>query len=221
LTATLFELHDASLGYGEASVLRHITLRIAPGEHVALVGPSGSGKSTLLHHLYPQQQEYTALCTQASGLVPVLSTYHNVYMGQLHRHSALYNLLNLLRPWRSHREAIGRLLGSLEMADKLMVSVDRLSGGQQQRTAIARALYQRQPIFLGDEPTSSLDPLQSEAVLMLIQRQHSTSVVALHDKQLALRRFSRVIGLKAGKIAFDLPARQLTEHHLHALYRSE
>ncbi len=220
MSAPLFELQNASLDYGSAPVLRDVTVRIESGEHVALVGPSGSGKSTLLQHLYRQQREHSALCTQACGLVPVLSAYHNVYMGQLHRHSALYNLLNLIRPWRGHRQAIETLLATLGMADKLMVSVDRLSGGQQQRTAIARALYQRQPIFLGDEPTSSLDPLQSDEMLTLIQRQHTTSVVALHDQQLALRRFSRVIGLNAGRIAFDLPAHHIDEQRLHALYRN-
>jgi len=219
LNVPLFELRDASLGYGGEPVLRNITVSIGPGEHVALVGPSGSGKSTLLHHLFRQQRQHAALCPQTCGLVAVLSAYHNVYMGQLHRHSAFYNLINLIRPWPVHRLAIGRLLETLGMGDKLMVSVDRLSGGQQQRTAIARALYQQQPVFFGDEPTSSLDPLQSDELLALLQQRHTTTVVALHDQHLALRRFTRVIGLKAGTLAFDLPAAHMDEHRLHALYR--
>ncbi len=217
---SLFRLQRASLGYGQAQVLRDISLTIDEGEHVALVGKSGCGKSTLLEHLHAQQRDTSALCSQKPGLVMPLSVYHNVYMGQLQQHGALYNLLNLLRPWPSHKAAIMQLLAQLGLADKLMWSLDRLSGGQQQRTAIARALYQQQSIFIGDEPFSSVDPSQAAELLNTIRARHRCSVIALHNKELALSGFTRVIGLQQGQICFDRPAHAVTTHDLDALYRA-
>ena len=74
-------------------------------------------------------------------------------------------------------------------------SVEALSGGQRQRVAIARALYQGHDLFLGDEPVASVDPHQASQLIQLIHARHATSVVALHQRELALTHFTRVIGL--------------------------
>ncbi|WP_233496434.1 ATP-binding cassette domain-containing protein [Corallincola holothuriorum] len=212
------KLSGATLSYGKQQVIAPVHLEINPGEHVALVGRSGAGKSSLLNMLYQQAAERAALCPQSYGLVAPLSVYHNIYMGQLPRHNALYNLCNLLRPWATRRAEVAELAAELGLSDKLFSAVAELSGGQQQRTAIGRALYQQAPIFLGDEPVSSVDPLQAKLLIELIQSRHQSSVIALHNKQLALSCFDRVIGLDQGKILFDLSGDALTAAQLDALY---
>ncbi|GAA5218228.1 phosphonate ABC transporter ATP-binding protein [Corallincola platygyrae] len=211
-------LSGESLSYEGEQVLAPVTLSIPPGEHVALVGRSGAGKSSLLKLLYQQAPEHIALCPQSYGLVGNLSVYQNVYMGQLNRHNPLYNLCNLVRPWRRHKAAVQQLCDTLGLDEKINSPVDTLSGGQQQRTAIARALYQQAGIFLGDEPVSAVDPLQAKLLIELIQHQHASSVIALHNRQLALTCFDRIVGLQHGKVVFDLPSSSLTAEQLDQLY---
>ena len=213
-----FTLSGASLGYGNKQILRDLELAIRPGETLALVGASGCGKSTLLTQLYRQQAAHCAWCPQDLGLVRPLSVYHNIYMGQLHRHGLWYNLANLIRPFRHHRQQIEPLAETLGLSEQLMRSVDRLSGGQQQRVAIGRALYHHQPVFLGDEPFASLDQRQGRHLLETIKARHQITAIALHDRQMALDGFDRVIGLRDGRIHIDSPTATLVQADLDALY---
>lgn len=214
----MFQLSNHALGYGANKVLENISLSINAGERVALVGPSGAGKTTLLKALYEQCPQQVALCPQRYGLVETLSVYHNIYMGQLDRHGALYNLWNLIRPIARHQDAVQQLANELGLGDKLDHSADRLSGGQRQRLAIGRALYRQQDIFFGDEPVSSLDPIQGVMILKKIFSRHATVVMALHNRQQALSLFDRVIAIKHGEIQFDQPASKVDSQQLDALY---
>ena len=202
--------------------LNDITLSINAGEKVALLGPSGGGKTSLLNVLHQQSSEKTcadqiAWCPQEHGLVESLSGYHNIYMGQLERHNALYNLANLIKPLAQPKQAIIEL--SLELgldSELLWKSVAQLSGGQRQRIGIGRALFRQQDVFLGDEPVSSLDPVQAQKILQLILNRHSTIVLALHNRKQALENFNRIIGIKAGKIVFDSPTKELIKNKYQA-----
>ena len=214
----LFELNNASLSHGQTQVLHDINLTINFGERVALLGPSGAGKSSLLNLLYEQQPEQTALCPQDNGLVDILSAYHNVFMGGLERYSAPAALWNLIRPVTSARTEIEAIAVRLGLADELWKSVDRLSGGQRQRVALGRALFRHQPVFLGDEPVSALDPVQAEALLNDVLTQHSTSIVCLHSPALALALFDRVILMKSGNIELDTSSERLSLEQLQSLY---
>lgn len=214
----LFTLQQQSLPRGNTIVLHDISLQIVAGEKIALIGPSGAGKSSLLEWLYPQQAQQIALCPQQGGLVDILSVYHNVFMGALERHSSLFNLLNLIRPFAQPKQDILALCTELGIGDKLWQSVDRLSGGQRQRVAIGRALYRQQPIFFGDEPVSALDPRQAEELLALLLRRHDTVLVSLHNRRLALDHFDRVIALRDGRLFYDGPAADLTAAQLDQLY---
>ncbi|WP_196160507.1 ATP-binding cassette domain-containing protein [Reinekea sp. G2M2-21] len=216
--APRFSLHRASLTLGVHQVLNDISLTIHDGEKIAIVGPSGAGKTSLLNTLFQQQRAHVALCPQADALVDILSVYHNIYMGQLEQHSSLYNLLNLARPFAKPRAEVADIANRLGIGDKLRHSVDRLSGGQRQRVAIGRALYRQCTVFLGDEPVSSLDPVQSESILRQVLDKHTTVVVTLHDVSLAVTLFDRIIGLKQGAIYFDHPASQVSDADLAALY---
>ena len=219
MTDPLFQLSSQSLGYGAQTVLHNLNLSIAAGEKVALIGKSGSGKSTLLKRFYSQQPQLSAIVPQQLGLVPILSVFHNIYMGRLQQHSNLYNLINLISPRQQPRQQIQALASQLELDELLWRSVDQLSGGQQQRTALARALYRDCQVFIGDEPVSSVDELQSQSLLQLINQQHSTVLVALHDRELALNHYQRIIGLKEGKVVLDASSAELSVEQLTFIYQ--
>jgi phosphonate transport system ATP-binding protein len=198
--------------------LNDITLNINSGEKVALLGPSGGGKTSLLNALHQQCADQIAWCPQAHGLVEALSGYHNIYMGQLDQHNVLYNLANLIKPLAKPKQAISELsiLLGLDPQQHLWQSVSQLSGGQRQRIGIGRALFRQQENFLGDEPVSSLDPVQAQKILELILNRHKTVILALHNRQQALSNFDRIIGIKAGRIVFDSPAKELIKNKYQA-----
>ena len=206
--------------------MRDLDIRLLPGERIALLGASGAGKSTLLEALraaLQQRDVAAAWCPQRQGLVPQLSVYHNIFMGRLDQHSRLTNLLNLLRPKPAHWQAVATLSEPLGIAGLMERSVEALSGGQRQRVAIARALYQGHDLFLGDEPVASVDPHQASQLIQLIHARHATSVVALHQRELALTHFTRVIGLGKqadgqGRVLLDVATDGLTPGDLDFLY---
>ncbi|TNE82098.1 MAG: ATP-binding cassette domain-containing protein [Gammaproteobacteria bacterium] len=221
----LFQLKNQSLSYGGKKtghrVLDNITLTIRQGEKVALLGPSGAGKSTLLTLLYQQQPEHSALQPQGGGLVDLLSVYHNIFIGGLDRVGALPALWNLVRPLSAQRRIITELAQLLGLEEKLWQSADRLSGGQRQRVAIGRALFRQQSVYLGDEPVSSVDPLQARSLLEHLLSQHETAVVSLHNRELALDHFDRAIVLRQGRICCDAPVSELTSAQLDEYYQQQ
>lgn len=214
----MFHLKNISVSYNNEPVLRNINLTIREGEQVVLIGPSGAGKTTLLRKLYEVQKDRSTFIHQDYALVPQLSAFHNVYMGRLDQHNVFYNALTLARPQHRELDAITPLLTDLNLNDKLRERVSELSGGQQQRVAVARALYRNADIVLGDEPVSSVDPHQSDTVLTLLKQKAPTLILAMHDVDLALKHFNRLIGLRRGRIAFDLPSADINGDRLTELF---
>jgi phosphonate transport system ATP-binding protein len=214
----LLSLVNAEVRYQGSVALHDIHLTVEPGEKIALIGRSGSGKSTLLRLIYDSLPEKTALVPQDEGLVETLSVFHNVYMGQLRSHSSFYNLLNLIRPFKSRIDEVDAILEKVQLQDKCFDRVKQLSGGQRQRTAVARSLYQGGDLLLADEPVSAVDELQAGRLLQMLSTEFSTLIVALHDTQLALAHCSRVIGLDAGRIVLDEPSGSLSATDLTRLY---
>ncbi|MDA0710756.1 MAG: ATP-binding cassette domain-containing protein [bacterium] len=139
-------------------------------------------------------------------------------MGRLDQHCVFYNALTLIRPQKREREEIAPLLDALDLTGKQNERISDLSGGQQQRVAVGRALYRKAKIILGDEPVSAIDPQQSDTVLNLLKQHAGTLVLAMHDVELALRHFDRVVGLRNGRIAYNLPRDQVTDNHLSELF---
>jgi phosphonate transport system ATP-binding protein len=213
-----FELVNEDFGYKESVVLRGISLAIAPGDKVALVGENGAGKSTLLSVLLERNREGTAFIPQNQSLVESLTVFHNIYMGSLHRHAAYYNLLNLVWPRKREVEIIRPIVEKLGLGDKLFERVGELSGGQQQRTAVCRAILHGGSAVLSDEPVSAADMRQADLTLDAITQAFETVVLSMHDVELALRYSTRIIGLKDGAIAIDEPARKLKRADLDFLY---
>jgi phosphonate transport system ATP-binding protein len=182
------------------------------------VGRSGAGKTTLLSLLYDRRRSDITFIPQNLGLVDTLSVFHNVYMGQLATHSGAYNLINLIRPFRTQIRAVTAVLEQLDMASTLWSRVGELSGGQRQRVAVARSLFQDVDVLLADEPVSALDGPRSEAVMQALIKQSTTSIIAMHDLDLARRYANRLIGIQDGTIALDAPCRSVNTHDLDALY---
>jgi putative ABC transport system ATP-binding protein len=190
-------------GEGEVRAMRGVSLEVARGEVVALVGPSGSGKSTLLTSLgllalpdrgtielggdvvvedgVPRgdlaalRRSRLGFVFQRSNLVPFLNAEQNV---------ALALTINDVDP-ADALERARALLASLGLGDRLASFPEQLSGGQQQRVAIARALAMDPPVVLADEPTAALDGPRSREVMHLFRRiaheRGAAVVVVTHD----------------------------------------
>jgi phosphonate transport system ATP-binding protein len=216
----LIQLSNESLGFKGDIVLRDISLHISAGERVALVGESGCGKSTLLSALQSRYRANCAYVPQDPGLVRSLSVFHNVYIGNLHRHRTSYNLLNLVWPQNKIIEKISPIVERLGLLDKLFTRAGELSGGQQQRTAICRAILQGGDAVLGDEPVSAADSRQSRVIMDALCETFDTVILAMHDVELALQYATRVIGIRDGKIVIDQPADGLERHDLDFLYQA-
>ncbi len=242
----IFELHKVTVRYGAFTALSEVSLQVAAGERVALIGPSGAGKSTLLGllngSLAPSEgqvrllghdptrlsaralrriQRQIGTVYQQFHLVPNLSVIHNVNAGHLGRWSLARAMLSLIVPLE--RQGAARALANVGIADKLYARTDTLSGGQQQRVAIARVLAQDPVVILADEPISSVDPERSREIMTLLRelcdRFSKTLVVSLHAIEYAYSHCERMIGLRAGRVVFDLPAGQVAPGMIEALYR--
>ena len=146
----------------------------------------------------------------------------NVLCGRLGRQGVLASLRSMIRPSRAELEEVHALLERLGVADKLYQRVDSLSGGEQQRVAVARALYQEPGALLADEPLASLDPARARETLELLidvaRERALTLVLSLHDLDLARALVPRLVALRRGALAFDLPTSEVTEEQLAPLY---
>jgi putative ABC transport system ATP-binding protein len=214
------ETEDLTRIYGDGEEIRAldgVSLRVAAGEFVAVMGPSGSGKSTLLNMI-------GALDKPTGGKVFVggqdLATIRNKdafrsktvgFMFQLHNLlptlTAIENvevpMMGYLKSKERHERA-GHLLSLVGLADRMKHLPNQLSGGQRQRVAVARALANNPPLVLADEPTGNLDTEAGEELMKLLselnESQGTTYVVVTHDPAVA-RQTNRIIVLEDGQIA--------------------
>ena len=228
--------------------LSAIDLRVATGERVALVGPSGAGKTTLLRiagaGLRPTAGRVELLgddpwtlragalkalrarvgfVHQAAPIPPRLRVVTAVLAGRLGQ----WGLGRALRSWLLPDDVAGAraALARVGLGDRVFDRCDQLSGGQLQRVAVARTLYQAPALLLADEPVSALDATTADTVLRELVDYSSgagaTLVASLHAVDLALRWFPRIVGVRDGAVAFDLPAAQVTPERLAALYAGD
>jgi phosphonate transport system ATP-binding protein len=242
----MFALDEATKRYGTLVALAPLTLSIASGERVALMGPSGSGKTTLLNLLSaalhpdtgkvridgqlttslrsgPALAHLVGVMPQGFDLVPSLAVVHNVLAGRLADWSLGRSLLSLAFPREADQARAA--LDRVGIADKLYERTSRLSGGEQQRVALARLLVQQPRAILADEPVSSVDPARADDLLVMLVdiagEEGRTLVASMHAVPLALRYFSRVVALRAGRVIFDQPTAAVTAADLDALYTLE
>ena len=228
-----------------AAAIRELSLQVAAGEQLAIIGPSGAGKTTLLHvmacalkpssgHIQlddidPWLMSRRALqdlrgtlflAPQVPPLPPRQRVVTSVLAGRLPHESVWASLRSLFYP--TDIPLAERALAGFDVSDKLFDRVDRLSGGERQRVGLARALVSQASLFLVDEPLSALDPTRSkraiESLTQTAKERGATLVATLHHVEMALAHFPRIVGLRDGVLAFDLPAAEVTEQHLQELY---
>lgn len=220
LNRPMLTLNQLVIQFEDKTAVSIDKLSFHHGEKTAIIGRSGCGKSTLINHVFEQLKPTAALCSQRQGLVENLSVFHNIFMGALNQHSWIYNLANLVSPFKGPRQAIQQIADSLELDCPLSQPVSSLSGGQRQRVALGRALYQRQALFIGDEAFSALDPVMGQRLLTQVLASHETVIMVLHDMDMALTHFDRVIGLREGKKVLDIDAKYLDLNTLEAFYQN-
>ena len=230
---------------GASPALHGVSLQLDAGEQLAIIGPSGAGKTTLLHLLAcalkhsagqmlldghdPWRLSRSALQKQRSALflapqVPPLPPRQRVVTavlaGRLPHEGLWTSLRSLFYPVDIHLAE--QALAGFDLADKLFERVDRLSGGERQRVGLARALVSQASLLLVDEPLSALDPTRSvyaiQTLTQAARARGATLVATLHHVEMALAHFPRIVGLRDGALAFDLPASDVTPAHLQALY---
>ena len=247
-TYQLRQLTVRHLAAGQAAALHALDLSVAQGEHLALIGPSGAGKTTLLSTLAcaqrPASGEFSIfglqpwalgeaarhrlrarlfLAPQTPPLPPRQRVVTTVLAARLPHWSFWRALVSLVKP--ADPEAAFQALSRFNLGDKLYARVDRLSGGERQRCGLARLLLSDAEALLVDEPLSALDPALSELTLATLRQEatarNATLICSLHQVDLALSHFPRIVALKDGRIVFDLPREQVTPEMVAALYQGE
>ena len=208
-------------GHGDTAVeaLKNVNMAVAPGEVVGLVGPSGSGKSTLLKclgaiieptagrmylgdeliydngwasaDLRALRRDRIGFVFQAPYLIPFLDVTDNV---------ALLPMLAGV-PNAQARSRAMELLTALDVAHRARAEPSQLSGGEQQRVSIARALANRPPVILADEPTAPLDSERALAVMRILnqmaQQAQTAIIVVTHDEKI-IPTFKRIYHIRDG-----------------------
>ena len=236
--------HPAAKG-NVPDAVRHVSLVVQSGEQVAIIGPSGAGKTTLLQLMACALKPTTGrvmlgeadpwglsisalqklrgqlfLAPQVPPLPPRQRVITAVLAGRLPQMGIWASLRSLFYPVE-----IGladAALSRFDLAEKLFVRVDRLSGGERQRVGLARILASNAQLLLVDEPLSALDPARSEQAITTLRdiatERGATLIATLHHVDMALKSFARIIGMRDGQVAFDLPAANVTPQILHELY---
>ena len=208
-------------GSGDTAVdaLKDVNMQVAPGEVVGLIGPSGSGKSTLLKalgavidpsggrmtlgdetiydngwrikDLRALRRDKIGFVFQAPYLIPFLDVTDNV---------ALLPMLAGCSNAESRKRAMA-LLEALDVAHRARAMPSQLSGGEQQRVSIARALVNRPPVILADEPTAPLDSVRALAVIRILNqmaRQYETAIIVVTHDEKIIPTFKRIYHIRDG-----------------------
>jgi len=217
----MIDVVDVSRRYeGAQAALDHLSLHVAEGECLALLGPSGSGKSTLLNLIAgldrPSEGTVTVGGTRVDRLSEAAAArYRRATIGLVFQ---FFNLLDDLtvadnvllpaqiagRPAAPARRRAHELLETLGIDRHADAYPGRLSGGERQRVAVARALMNRPPLLLADEPTGALDTASGAEVRKLLVDLHAdgqTIVLVTHDEVLAAAVATRTVRLVDGQVA--------------------
>lgn len=245
----ILEISDLYKVYDSGTrALNGVSLKVMPGEFLAIIGLSGSGKSTLLRcinrlieptsgHVKFEGVEMTTLIQtdlrqmrrkigmifQQFNLIKRHTVLRNVLSGTLGTKPTLSSVAGLYT--REERDRAYQYLDMVGLADKALKRADELSGGQQQRVAIARALMQDPDVLLADEPVASLDPSTSHSVMKYLEQVNKqlgkTILCNLHFLSLVRQYTTRVVALKGGSIVFEGRPEEIDEEWFKHIYGEE
>jgi phosphonate transport system ATP-binding protein len=225
--------------------IKKMSLEIGSGEQIALIGPSGAGKTTLLQvlscTLKPLQGQVVLnnqnpwalskrnlqklrgqliVAPQVPPLPPRQRVITSVLAGRLPAMNLAQSIKSLFYP--VDIPAAHQALCKLDLPEKIFERVDRLSGGERQRVGLARLFVSPAKLWLVDEPLSALDPTRARLAMSALTETARdngiTLVCTLHQVDMALAFFNRIVGLRHGQIEFDLPTEQVTPAMLKSLY---
>jgi len=223
---TLVQLTDVTKRYDNdaAPAVAHVTMAVAQGEAVSIMGPSGSGKSTLLNLIAGLDRPTSGEVRVGDQRIDKLSEtgmarYRRRQVGMIFQ---FFNLLddmtvadNILLPaqlagmnTKTARARTSELLAALRIEQHADAYPARLSGGQRQRVAIARALVNRPPLLMADEPTGALDSATGEEIgelLLDLNESGQTLILVTHNPDLAARYTHRVIQITDGRVTAGTP----------------
>jgi phosphonate transport system ATP-binding protein len=244
--AAMIEVRGLRVRVSPATVaVDGVDLTVAPGEFVVVIGSSGAGKTTLLRALNrlvePTEGTVRVAGRPVTGAGPAELREVRRRIGTIFQQFNLVRrasvIANVLAGRLGYVPALGSLLGRFPASDHALAEAclarvglaayaqrraDTLSGGEQQRVAIARALAQTPDVILGDEPTASLDPQLTVAIMDILaainREQHLTLVVSQHQLDTALAYGTRIVGLRAGRVVFDGPPWDVTPGVVRAVY---
>jgi ABC-type phosphate/phosphonate transport system, ATPase component len=229
-------IDDVSKYYGDVTAVETVSFEIED-EFAVLLGESGAGKSTLLRCIngltelsdggirldgepVNSSRPDVGMIFQQHNLVEGVSAYVNALTGSLDRTSVTRSLFQ----WQS-REEKEEALAALQTVGLLAEghqNVSQMSGGQQQRVGIARALVQNPRLLVADEPVASLDPSSAETVMAYLKKaageRDVTTLVSLHQVNIAAYFGERFIGLRDGRVLFDVTRDELTPGLIDDLY---
>jgi len=220
----VIEIENLTKHFGAVRALDGVSVSVAAGEVVCLIGPSGSGKSTLLRCINYLEEPTSGVVrvggrrmgwegerranafelARARAEIGMVFQHFNLWPHMVTLENVIEGLVTVKRIPVTEAAAKGRaLLAKVGLADKLEVYPEHLSGGQRQRVAIARALAMEPRVMLFDEPTSSLDPELVGEVLRVMEqvaREGMTMLVATHEMGFARKVADRVMFLDQGRI---------------------
>lgn len=229
----IIEIKNINKNYGENRVLNDVSLKVAQGEVVSIIGPSGSGKSTLLRSIADLEhidsgsiiiegRDITEKSLDKSEKKKILLKTGMVFQNfNLFPHMTVRN--NIARTLKvvkkvsaSEAESITKqVLAKVGLIDKIDNYPNELSGGQKQRAAIARAMAQNPDIMLFDEPTSALDPELVKEVLDLIKKlrdEKTTMLIVSHEMKFVKEISDKVIVMEKGKILEEGTSEKIFEN---------
>jgi len=218
----LIQFDNVEVRYGKIVYgLRGVSLCVEPGEFVFFVGKTGAGKSTVLKLLTREVRDYTGSVKLAGK---EMNTYKDRHISRLRRTMGIvpqdFALLPRKRVWenlayamravghsrKEVRNRVPEILQQVKVGHRADAYPNELSGGEQQRVAIGRALINRPPLLLADEPTGNLDPEHSWEIMELLSELNqagTTVLVASHDMMVIHRMGKRIITLDQGRVTND------------------
>jgi iron complex transport system ATP-binding protein len=234
------KVNGLEFGYSSTSVLKDVTMELTESEMLGIVGPNGAGKSTLIRcidRILKPKQGSILLDEEEIKDMRMMEIARKIgYVPQTTSRSFPTTVFDTVlmgrRPhlgWRSSESDLKKVVDVLklmEIEDLAMSDLNELSGGQQQKVLIARALAQEAGVLLLDEPTSNLDIKHQLEVMEIIKNLVATkrvsTIMAVHDLNLASRYTDRVIIMKQGMIVgAGIPSDVLTQENIRTVYDVE